>query len=86
MIIIVDCLRNANGVFFLISNMIFSSSQSTGDLLTVVCDRIARSFNRSGATRALALDTSMAFDKGLALFPFFLSDTQLQMVLDGNSS
>ena len=34
----------------------FRSSQSTADLLTVVCDRIARVFNRSGATPAVALD------------------------------
>ena len=40
----------------------FRSSQSTADLLTVVSDRIARAFNRSGATRAVALDISKAFD------------------------
>ena len=34
----------------------FRSDQSTGDLLTVVSDRIAWAFNRSGATQALALD------------------------------
>ena len=33
----------------------FSSCQSTADLLTVVSNRIARVFNRSWATRALAL-------------------------------
>ena len=33
------------------------------DLLTVVSDRIARSFNRSGTTRAVALDISKAFDR-----------------------
>ena len=32
-------------------------------LLTVVSDRIARAFNRSGATRAVALDISKAFDR-----------------------
>ena len=32
-------------------------------LLTVVSDRIARVFNRSGATRAVALDVSKAFDR-----------------------
>ena len=37
--------------------------RSTGDLLTVVSDRIARAFNRSGATRAVALDISIAFDR-----------------------
>ena len=41
----------------------FRSSLSTADLLTVVSDRIARAFNRSGATRAVALDISMAFDR-----------------------
>ena len=41
----------------------FRSSQSTTDLLTVVSDRIARAFNRSGATRAVALDISKAFDR-----------------------
>ena len=41
----------------------FRSSQSTADLLTVVSDRIARAFNGSGATRAVALDISKAFDR-----------------------
>ena len=41
----------------------FSSSRSTADLLTVVSNRIARTFNRSGATRAVALDISKAFDR-----------------------
>ena len=41
----------------------FRSSQSTADLLTVVSDRIARAFNRSGATQAVALDISEAFDR-----------------------
>ena len=41
----------------------FRSSQSTADLLTVVSDRIARAFNRSGATRTVALDISKAFDR-----------------------
>ena len=41
----------------------FRSSGSTADLLTVVSDRIARAFNRSGATRAAALDISKAFDR-----------------------
>ena len=36
----------------------FRSSQSTANLLTVVSDRIAREFNKSGATRAV----SKAFD------------------------
>ena len=41
----------------------FRFSQSTADLLTVVSDRITRSLNRSGATRAVALDISEAFDR-----------------------
>ena len=41
----------------------FTSSRSTVDLLTVVSDRIAKAFNRSGATRAVALDISKAFDR-----------------------
>ena len=39
------------------------SSRSTADLLTVVSDRIARAFNRSGTTRAVALDIFKAFDR-----------------------
>ena len=34
----------------------FRSSQSNADLLTIVSDRNARAFNRSGATRAVPLD------------------------------
>ena len=41
----------------------FRPAQSTADLLTVVSDRIARTFNRSGATRAVALDISKAFGR-----------------------
>ena len=41
----------------------FRSSRSSADLVTVVTDRIIRAFNRSGATRAVALDISKAFDK-----------------------
>ena len=41
----------------------FRSSRSTGDLLTVVSDRIAMDFNRSGATQAVALAISKAFDR-----------------------
>ena len=43
----------------------FTSSQSTADLLTVVSDRIARAFNLSGATQAVALDISKAFNRVL---------------------
>ena len=36
---------------------------AAGDLLTVMSDRIARAFNKSGATRAVALGISKAFDR-----------------------
>ena len=36
---------------------------TTADTLTVVSDRIGRAFNRFGAIRAVALDTSKAFEK-----------------------
>ena len=41
----------------------FRSSRLTLELLTVVSDRIARAFKRSGAIRVVALDISKAFDK-----------------------
>ena len=41
----------------------FRSSRSTADLSTVIIDRITRAYNRSGATRALALDISKVFDR-----------------------
>ena len=41
----------------------FRYSRSNADLLTVVSDRIARAFNRSGANRAVALDMSKGFDR-----------------------
>ena len=41
----------------------FRSSRSTADLLTVIPDTIARAFNRSGPTWAVALDISRAFDR-----------------------
>ena len=41
----------------------FRSFQSTADLLKVVSDRIARAFNKSRATQAVALDISKAFDR-----------------------
>ena len=45
--------------FFLISSIVLGLL----NLLKVVSDRIARSFNRSNATRAVALDISKAFDR-----------------------
>ena len=41
----------------------FRSSQSTEDILTVASDRVARAFNRSGATQAVTLDIFKAFDR-----------------------
>ena len=41
----------------------FRSSRSIADSLTVVSDRIARAFNRSGATRAVALDISKTLER-----------------------
>ena len=41
----------------------FRSSRSSADLLTVLLDRIAKAFNRSGATRAVTLDISKALDR-----------------------
>ena len=78
----------------------FRSSRSTADLLTVVSDRIARAFNRSGATRAVALDISKAFDRvyhsgllhkfkscGISGQIFGLRrNRRLGVVLDGKSS
>ena len=41
----------------------FRSFRSTADLLTVVSDRTARTFNRSVATQAVALNIFKAFDR-----------------------
>ena len=41
----------------------FTSSWSTIDFQTVLSDRIVRAFNRFGASRAVALDISKAFDR-----------------------
>ena len=41
----------------------FRSSRSAVEFLTVASDRIARAFNRSGATGAVALDISKAFER-----------------------
>ena len=58
---IVDHLEKC--AFFSDFQYIFRYSRSTSDLLTVVSDRIARAFNRSGATEAVAPDISKAFDR-----------------------
>ena len=59
-------------VFFFNFQYGFRSSQSTADLLTVASDRIARAFNMSRATQAVALDTSKAFN--MVLHAGFLQD------------
>ena len=58
---IVDYLEK-RGLFFNFQYG-FRPSRSTADLLIVVSDRIARAFNRSGATRAVAFDIPKAFDR-----------------------
>ena len=58
---IVHRLENC-GLFFYFQYG-FRSSRSTADLLIVVSNIIARAFNKSGATRAVALDISKAFDR-----------------------
>ena len=75
----------------------FRSSQSTADLFTVLSDRIARAFSRSGATRTVALDRiwhAVLLHKlrsygisGQTFGPIysFLSNRQLQVVLGGKS-
>ena len=87
-------------VFFSDFQYGFRSSQSTADLLTVATDRIAKAFNRSGATRAVYPRLSTGF--GMLVFftnlnlvefqvryftLFFLfSVRQLPVVLDRKSS
>ena len=58
---IVDQLEKCG--FFSDSQYGFRHSRSIADLFKAVSDRIARAFNRSGATRAVALDLSKAFDR-----------------------
>ena len=48
----------------------FRFSHPTADLLTVLFDRIARTFNRSATTRALAFNISKASDKVWQLVVF----------------
>ena len=50
-------------VLFSVFQYSFRSSQSTEDLLTVISDRIAKAFDRSGVTQAVVLDISKAFDR-----------------------
>ena len=46
-------------------------------LLTVVPDKIARAFNKSGATRAAAFDKSKVFGK-VAILVFFIKSKVLR--------
>ena len=48
--------------FFLISGMILGLFNQL-QIFSVVSDRIARAFNRSGTTQAVALDISKVFDR-----------------------
>ena len=75
----------------------FRSCQSTADFLTVVSDRIARAFNRSGATRAVALDISrlltgfgmLVYFTNLSLMEFqvrYVDSFLLFSVIDGLDS
>ena len=67
----------------------FRSSQSTADLLTVVPDR---AFDRSGATRAVALDILHKpklygiSGQTFGLISSSLSNRRLRVILDGKSS
>ena len=54
----------------------FRSFWSTADLLTVLSDKIARACNsRSGASRAVSLDISKAFER--VWYAFFFTDLSL---------
>ena len=81
-------------------SIVFRSSRSTANLLTVVSDRISRAFNRLGATWAVTLNISKAFDRvwhlhrlksyGIAgqilgLILSFLNNRWLRVVLDRKS-
>ena len=85
---------------FLISSYVFRCTCTTVDLLSVVSDRFARAFDRSGSTRAVALEIYKAFDSiyhagvfhklspmvSLSnLFLHFLSDRLLCVILLGKS-
>ena len=56
-------LITERNVFFSDFRYGFWSFWSTADLLTVASNRIARTFNKSGATRVVAFDISKGFDR-----------------------
>ena len=66
--------------FFSDFHMVLGLLESTADLLTVVSDRIARGFNRSGATRDVALDISKLFT-GFGMLVFFTNLIQMEYQL-----
>ena len=64
----------------------FRSSRLATDLFTVVSNRIARVFNRSGAILLHKLRSYGISDQIFGLISSFLSNRQLRVVLDGKSS
>ena len=65
----------------------FRSSRPTADLLTVVSDRIARAFNRSEATQAVALDIFKDVNVGktqLVLFDHSNNNGSIDVKMDGS--
>ena len=56
----------------------FRSSRSTADLLTVLCDRIARAFNKSGATGAVALDIYKLFTNNTGAIDVKIDESVLE--------
>ena len=76
--------------FFLISSMVLGLLDQLQIFLQFLFDRITKAFNRSGTTRAVALDISKAFDREIpgqifCLISFFLSNRRLLVVLHGKS-
>ena len=76
---IVDYLENCD----LFSDFQYGlrSSESISDLLTVVSNRIVRAFNRSGATRALALDIYKSFDSVLFFANLNIMEVQIRYLV-----
>ena len=58
---VVDHLEKCG--FFLVFSTVLGLLNQLQNLLTVASDRTANAFNSSGATRAVALDISLAFDR-----------------------
>ena len=58
---VVDHLEKCG--FFLVFSTVLGLLDQLQNLLTVASDRTANAFNSSGATRAVALDISLAFDR-----------------------